>query len=72
MMTERKLAHAKRMLAHLASTVPWEIIESGWHTSALGGICRERGGWYFHPTEGERRGPFKTAEAAKRAAPIAD
>jgi hypothetical protein len=47
----------------------WTQLEAGWFTSDAGGVTRERDGkWYFHPSEGERVGPFASAGAAMRVA----
>lgn len=48
--------------------IEWEMQDRGWYTSDLGGICKERNGWWFYPKLGSdavTRGPFKTLREAQ-------
>ena len=50
----------------------WEQQDRGWHTSALGGICKEADQkWYFYPAgTNEKIGPYATLGGAKAAADL--
>ena len=46
----------------------WEKSDTGWYTSPIGGICRERDGkWHFYPKDSDEVfGPFTTMRIAKQ------
>ena len=43
-------------------TVTWNKEEKGWYTSPIGGICKEKTGWWFFPVDefSTPNGPFKS------------
>lgn len=46
----------------------WDRQEAGWYTSEIGGITKEKAGWFFYPRHADRIGPYRTCRAAMDAA----